>query len=93
MVHPRVNEIFARVNERRGVNEIFISSGTCFCFSPNTYCTVCADETKTIFCEAGSVIKPCLKIVYNLLHGGKHAVDKLKQWFFNVWIIIYVAGG
>ena len=31
------------------------------------------------FCEAESVIKPCLKILANLLHGGKQAVDKAEQ--------------
>jgi len=31
------------------------------------------------FCEGESAIKPCLMIVVNLLHGGKHTVDKAEQ--------------
>ena len=29
--------------------------------------------------EAESVIKPCLKIVANLLHGGKNGLEKVQQ--------------
>jgi len=41
--------------------------------------SACAYETKKTFCEAESVIKSCLKILDNLPHGGKHAVDKAEQ--------------
>jgi len=34
---------------------------------------------KKIFCEGESVIKPYLKIVANLLHGGKHFADNVEQ--------------
>ena len=42
-----------------------------------------ADETKEMFCEAESAIKPYLKILANFLHGGKHAVNKVEQilWY------------
>jgi len=38
--------------------------------------SACANERKTAFCEVESVIITYLKIVANLLHGGKHAVNK-----------------
>ena len=31
------------------------------------------------YTEAESVIKPCLKIIANLLHGGKNALKKVQQ--------------
>ena len=36
-------------------------------------------QQKKPYSEAESVIKPCLKIVANLCHGGKQAVDKVEQ--------------
>jgi len=36
-------------------------------------------KQKETFYEAESVIDPCLKVVANLLHSGKHAVDELEQ--------------
>jgi len=39
---------------------------------------MCADKWRT-FCRAESAIKSCLKAIAYLLHGGKHAVDKLRQ--------------
>jgi len=40
--------------------------------------SACAHETKK-HCETESVIKSYLKIAANLLHGGKHVADKVKQ--------------
>jgi len=40
MVHPRVNEIFATENERKGVNEFYVAKffgALVFLLSPNTY--------------------------------------------------------
>jgi len=39
-------------------------------------------------CEAESVITPYLKIVANLLHGGKYVVDKVEQilWSNNEYL-------
>jgi len=36
-------------------------------------------KRKKTFCKAESVIKSYMKIVFSLLHGGKHAVDKVEQ--------------
>ena len=36
-------------------------------------------QQKMPLSEAESVIKPCLKIVANLCHGGKQAADKVEQ--------------
>jgi len=40
--------------------------------------SACADVMKKTFCRL-NLIKPCLKIVFNLLHGGKDVVDKVEQ--------------
>ena len=36
-------------------------------------------QQKKPYTEAESVIKPCLKIVANLLHGGQNALEKVQQ--------------
>jgi len=36
-------------------------------------------------CQAEAVIKTCLKIAVNLLHEGKHAVDKAKQTLLSCY--------
>ena len=46
--------------------------------SPFLFSRMCRWNEKT-FCAAESVIKPCLKNVVNVLHGGKHSVDKVMQ--------------
>jgi len=43
-------------------------------FSSSTY----ADVVKNVL-WAESVIKPCLKMVAYMMHGGKHAVDKVVE--------------
>ena len=48
-------------------------------------------KRKKTFCEVESVTKPYLEIVANLLHGGKHSVDKVEQipWFNNEHSMCY----
>jgi len=36
-------------------------------------------KNENTFCETEPVIKPYLKMLANLLHGGKHAVDQVEQ--------------
>jgi len=36
-------------------------------------------RNKKTFCKAESAFKLYLKILASLLHGGKHAVDKVEQ--------------
>jgi len=48
-------------------------------------------KRKKTFCEVESVTKLYLEIVANLLHGGKHSVDKVEQipWFNNEHSMCY----
>ena len=50
---------------------------------------MCLRTKKKPYSEAESVIEPCLKIVANLLHGGKQVVDKVEYTVYCCPMIQY----